>query len=98
MWPAGESTDRLAGSDGAGGDVAAQRGASALRRSARTVTLSGVSGLSGLLVDRVRQAASAACCSAAFLLRPVPRPWIVPATRTAAVNVLAWSGPSSSTW
>src|SRR4051812_21012897 len=82
---------------GRGGDVLGQRGSSTLRRSARTVTLPGTSGLPDLLVDSTCQAAAAASCSAAFLVRPLPRPWTVPATTAAAVNVLAWGGPASST-
>ena len=55
-------------------------------------------GHAGQLSVSVRQAASAASCSAAFFVRPLPRPYTVPAKTTAAVKVFAWSGPSSSTW
>ncbi len=46
--------------------------------------------------ESTRQAASAARCSASFLLRPSSPPYRSPATITQAVNVFAWSGPASS--
>ena len=42
-------------------------------------------------------AAWAACCSASFLLRPVPVPYSTPPTRAAALKVFSWSGPLSLT-
>ena len=60
----------------------------------------GVVGSAGAVVGRlgharcsVRQAASAARCSASFLLRPSAPPYRSPATTTQAVKVFAWSGP-----
>src|SRR5439155_23542924 len=43
-----------------------------------------------------RHAASAARCSASFLLRPSTPPYRWPVTTAHAVNVFAWSGPASS--
>src|SRR6185369_11474812 len=44
------------------------------------------------------KAASAARCSASFLVLPVTPPWRSPATTAQAVNVFAWSGPVWSMW
>ena len=44
---------------------------------------------------RLRSACCAACCSAAFLLRPTPPASRLPLQNTPTVNCLAWSGPVS---
>jgi hypothetical protein len=50
-----------------------------------------------VLGDEARERLIAASCSAAFLVRPSPRPRLFPAIAISETKRFSWSGPLSST-